>query len=206
MFLIAVTGGIASGKSVVASRLAEHGAVHIDADELARRVVEPGAPALAEIAEHFGDGVINPDGSLDRAALGSIIFANPEARDTLNGITHPAIKALARSLMDEAEAADPNAVVVYDVPLFVEARINEVYDFDLVVVVHANVETRLERLVTLRGLTLDEAKHRLNSQASDTERIAVADVIIDANGTLEYTLEQTDRLWERIAVKAQRGR
>lgn len=206
MFLIAVTGGIASGKSVVASRLAKHGAVHIDADELARRVVEPGAPALAEIAEHFGHGVIKPDGSLDRAALGAIVFTDPDARDTLNAITHPAIKKLTRSLMDEAGAADPNVVVVYDVPLFVEARINEVYDFDLVVVVHANVETRLERLVTLRGLTVDEAKHRLNSQASDTERIAIADVVIDANGTLEYTLEQTDRLWERIAVKVQRGR
>src|SRR5690554_5434233 len=112
MYLIAVTGGIASGKSVVASRLAEHGAVHIDADDLARRVVEPDTPALAAIAEHFGDGVLAPDGSLDRAALGAIVFADPDEREALNAITHPAVKRLARSLMDEAEAQNPDAVVV----------------------------------------------------------------------------------------------
>lgn len=204
MFLIAVTGGIASGKSVVSSRLAEHGAVHIDADEVARYVVEPGTPALAAIAEHFGERVIAPDGSLDRAALGAIIFADPDAREALNAITHPAVKQRARALMEAAAAADPDAVVVYDVPLFVEARIHEAYDFDLVVVVHASTETRLDRLVTLRGLTLDEAKHRLNSQASDTERIAVADVVIDANGTLDETLQQVDRLWQKISARGVR--
>lgn len=198
MQLIAVTGGIASGKSVVASRLAEHGAVHIDADELARRVVEPGMPALAAIAERFGDHLIRADGSLDRAALGAIVFSDPDAREALNAITHPEVKKLTRSLIDEAEAADPDAVVVYDVPLFVEARIGEVYDFDLVVVVHADVDTRIDRMVSLRGMTRDEAQHRVRSQADDTERLAVADVVIDTNGTLEETLEQTDRLWETI--------
>src|SRR5690606_38392275 len=196
MQLIAVTGGIASGKSVVASRLAEHGAVHIDADELARRVVEPGMPALAAIAERFGDHLIRADGSLDRAALGAIVFSDPDAREALNAITHPEVKKLTRSLIDEAEAADPDAVVVYDVPLFVEARIGEVYDFDLVVVVHADVDTRIDRMVSLRGMTRDEAQHRVRSQADDTERLAVADVVIDTNGTLEETLQQTDRLWE----------
>lgn len=198
MQLIAVTGGIASGKSVVASRLAEHGAVHVDADDLARRVVEPGMPALKAIAARFGHHLIRDDGSLDRGALGAIVFSDPDAREALNGITHPEVKKLTRSLIDAAEAADPDAVVVYDVPLFVEARIGEVYDFDLVVVVHADVDTRIDRMVNLRGMTREEAQHRVRSQADDTERLAVADVIIDANGTLDETLEQTDRLWASI--------
>lgn len=204
MYLIAVTGGIASGKSAVSARLAEHGAVHIDADDLARRVVEPGSPALQEIEQRFGGGVIRPDGTLDRAALGAIIFADPDERDALNAITHPAVKRLARRIMDEAEATDPDVVIVYDVPLFIEARISEAYDFDLVVVVHANVATRIDRMVNLRGLTPEEAKHRVNSQASDTQRLAIADVIIDANGTLAETIEQTDRLWESISQRRTR--
>lgn len=204
MYLIAVTGGIASGKSAVSARLAEHGAVHIDADDLARRVVEPGTPALQEIEQRFGGGVIRPDGTLDRAALGAIIFADPDERDALNAITHPAVKRLARRIMDEAEATDPDVVIVYDVPLFIEARISEAYDFDLVVVVHANVATRIDRMVNLRGLTPEEAKHRVNAQASDTQRLAIADVIIDANGTLAETIEQTDRLWESISQRRTR--
>lgn len=201
MYLVAVTGGIASGKSVVAARLAEHGAVHVDADELARRAVEPGTPALQRIRDAFGADVITADGTLDRARLGAIVFADPEKRSALNAITHPAVKALARELFDAAERENPDAVVVYDVPLFVEARIGEVHDFDLVVVVHASVATRLDRLVSLRGLTPDEAKHRINSQADDTERLAVADVVIDANGTLDETLGQADRLWRSIAAR-----
>lgn len=202
MYLVAVTGGIASGKSVVASRLAEHGAVHIDADDLARRVVEPGTPALAAIAQHFGSDVINADGSLNRAALGAIIFEDPDAREALNAITHPAVKQLARRLMRNASDADPHAVIVYDVPLLVEARINKTYDFDLIVVVHASAATRIERMVSLRGLSREEAQHRLNSQADDSERLAIADVVIDSDGTLDFTLEQTDQLWKSISERA----
>lgn len=202
MYLVAVTGGIASGKSVVASRLAEHGAVHIDADDLARRVVEPGTPALAAIAKHFGSDVINADGSLNRAALGAIIFEDPDAREALNAITHPAVKQLARRLMRNASDADPHAVIVYDVPLLVEARINKTYDFDLIVVVHASAATRIERMVSLRGLSREEAQHRLNSQADDSERLAIADVVIDSDGTLDFTLEQTDQLWKSISERA----
>lgn len=201
MYLIAVTGGIASGKSVVASRLAELGAVHIDADDLARRVVEPGTPALAAIAEHFGPEVINDDGSLNRAALGAVIFEDPDRREALNSITHPAVKQLARRLMDEAGEADPDAVVVYDVPLLVEARIHEVYDFDLIVVVQASVATRIERMVSLRGLTREEAVHRVNSQADDAERLAIADVVIDSEGSLDETITQTDQLWRSIQAR-----
>jgi dephospho-CoA kinase len=200
--VIGLTGGIASGKSVVARRLAEHGAVHIDADELAREVVEPGQPALAEIAREFGADVLDADGRLDRAALASIIFVDPERRAVLNAITHPAVKQRARELMDEAEARDPDAVVVYDVPLLVEAQVDADHAFDLVVVVNASTETRIRRLVELRGLSRDEAVHRLNSQVSDTERLAIADIVIDSDGTIEETLQQADSLWKSIARTA----
>lgn len=202
MYLIGLTGGIASGKSSVARRLTEHGAIHIDADELARRVVEPGQPALRAIADAFGPSVIQADGSLDRDALAGLIFVDPEQRAILNGITHPAIKELVSVLMSEASERNPNAVVVYDVPLLVEARVNDVYDFDLIVVVNANAETRLRRMVELRGLTREEALHRMNSQVGDAERLAIADVVIDANGTLEETLQQADALWESVAAAA----
>jgi dephospho-CoA kinase len=199
VYLIGLTGGIASGKTVVAQRLAEHGAVHIDADALARRVVESGTPGLAAIAERFGPGVIAADGSLDRPALGAIIFSDPNARIALNGITHPAIKELSQRLFAEAERRDPNAIVVYDVPLLVEAsRDGDYHRFDLVVVVNASTETRVRRLMELRGLSREEAVHRLNSQSTDTERLAIADVVIDSNGTLEETLLQTDALWESL--------
>jgi dephospho-CoA kinase len=199
MQLIGLTGGIASGKSVVASRLAEHGAVVVDADRIAREVVEPGTPALARIADEFGDGVIAPDGSLDRAALGALVFSSPEKRAVLNAITHPAVGERSHELFEAAGAADPNAIVVYDVPLLVEtARTDE---FDLVVVVNASTDTRVERMTQLRGMTRDEALHRVNSQATDTERLAVADVVIDSNGTLDETRAQADALWERLSAR-----
>ena len=194
MYLIGLTGGIASGKSLVSSRLAELGARIVDADLLAREVVEPGTPGLAAIAERFGPGVIASDGSLDRPALGAIIFSDPEAREALNGITHPAVWRRARELF---EAAGEHDVVVYDVPLLVEGSKGRQLDFDLIVVVDAALETRLHRLMELRGLTHDEAQHRLNSQATDAERLAIADVVIDNNGTVEQTLAQVDSLWAK---------
>lgn len=202
MYLIGLTGGIASGKSVVGHRLAELGAVHIDADQVAREVVEPGTPALAEIAKRFGPGVIAPDGSLNRPALGALIFADDEKRLALNAITHPAIWRRTTERIAAAEAADPQAVVVYDVPLLVEASTDRPMAFDLIVVVHADQETRIARMVELRGMTREEASHRLNSQATDAERLAVADVVIDSNGTLERTLEQADELWAMAKASA----
>lgn len=199
MYLIGLTGGIASGKSVVAARLAEHGARVVDADLLAREVVEPGTPALARIREVFGDAVIAADGSLDRPALGALVFTDPQARARLNAITHPAIWALAKERFAEAGATD---VVVYDVPLLVEAAADRPIAFDLVVVVHASLQTRIQRLVELRGLTRAEATHRLNSQASDTERLAIADVVIDAEGALDDTLRQADELWAMASAAA----
>jgi dephospho-CoA kinase len=205
MYLIGLTGGIASGKSAVASRLAENGAVVVDADRLAREVVEPGTPGLAAIAERFGPGVIAPDGGLDRPALGAIIFSDPEERLALNAITHPAVWRRARELFRAAEDADPHAIVVYDVPLLAEAAADRPITFDLVVVVDATSATRLQRLVSLRGLTPEEAQHRINSQASDAERLAMADVVIDSNGSLQQTLDQADALYERVRGTVQRN-
>ncbi len=203
MYLIGLTGGIASGKSVVGARLAQLGAVHIDADQLARQAVEPGTAALAAIAAKFGSQILGTDGTLDRAALGRIVFHDIGKRGELNDIVHPAVRRLTRRLIQQAEAADPDAVVVYDVPLLVEAAGDDLV-FDLVVVVHADAETRIRRMVELRGLSRDEALHRLNSQATDTERLAVADVVIDSGGTIQQTIAQADELWARVRAKRTR--
>jgi len=203
VYLIGLTGGIASGKSVVAQRLEEHGAIRIDADQLAREVVEPGTSALAAIAERFGPSVIRSDGSLDRAALGSIVFSDERARLDLNGITHPAVGALGKKRMADAAAADPHAIVVYDVPLLVEASAQaDYYRFDLIVVVDAAPETRIERMVELRGMSREDAARRINSQSSAEERLAIADVVIDSDGSLDETLRQADELWETVRLRA----
>lgn len=196
VYLIGLTGGIASGKSTVARRLVRHGAVHIDADDLAREVVRPGTSGLAKIAAAFGDAVLLPDGSLNRAALGAVVFSAPEALDRLNAIVHPEVRALSNTLIRKAETDDPNAIVVYDVPLLVEAGVD--HPFDLVVVTQADEMTRVRRMVELRAMDADEAERRIRSQASDTERARIADVVIDTGGTLEQTLEQVDVLWDQV--------
>jgi dephospho-CoA kinase len=197
MRVIGLTGGIAAGKTLVADRLAELGAVRIDADRLAREVVEPGTPALAEIRRRFGDAVITADGALDRPALGAVVFQDPDARRDLEAITHPAVRALSARRMAEAGAADPDAVVVYDIPLLVES--GRVDEFDRIVVVHAPREERIRRLVELRGMSADEAERRIASQAADEDRLAVADDVIDSGVSVASTLAQTDRLWANLA-------
>lgn len=199
MYLIGLTGGIASGKSTVARRLYEHGAVHLDADQLARRVVEPGTPALAAIVAEFGPGVLRPDGSLDRAKLGGVVFDDEAARAKLNAIVHPAVRELAAKLIAKAEAHDPDAVVVYDVPLLVEARVD--HPFDLVVVTDAPRRTQVKRLVEQRGLDPLQAEARVDAQASRDERLKIADVVIDTDGSLGHTMSQADALWSRIAAE-----
>lgn len=196
MPLIALTGGIAAGKSTVAQRLAERGAVIVDADRIVREVQEPGTPVTAAIAAAFGDAVLHPDGALDRAALGSVVFHDPAALARLNAIVHPAVKAESQRRFDAAFRADPAAVVVYDVPLLVEARTAD--PWDRIVVAHAPAAVRAERLVALRGLSPAEAAGRIASQASDEERLAVADEIVDTTGTMADTLAQVDALWERL--------
>jgi dephospho-CoA kinase len=202
VYVIALTGGIAAGKSTVARRFAEHGAVVIDADRLAREAVEPGTPGLAAIQERFGASVIDADGRLDRAALGAIVFADEAARLDLNGITHPAVAELLKERLAETARTDPQAVVVYDVPLLAESGGRRGGLFEFVVVVEAPAAERIQRLVELRGLAQDEAERRVRSQASDTERRALADVVIDAGGTLDETLQQTDQAWVRIRAAA----
>ena len=200
MYLIGLTGGIASGKSVVARRLAEHGAIVVDADQLAREVVEPGTPALAAIVQHFGAEVILTDGTLDRAALGAIIFSDPTKRAALNAITHPAVWAASRMRFTAAATSNPQAVVVYDVPLLAEG--SRAAEFDLVVVVQASASVRIARMAEFRGMSPAEATRRIGSQASDVERLAIADVVVDSNGTLEQTLAQADALWVRAKASA----
>ena len=195
--LVALTGGIASGKSTVARRFAELGAVVVDADAVAREVVEPGTPALAEIARVFGNGVIAADGSLDRAALGAIVFADADARSALNAITHPAVGERSRELFLAARAADPDAVLVYDVPLLIDGHGgSRAAEFDRVIVVTAEPEERVRRLVEYRGMDRAEAERRIASQAPESERLAIADDVFDANGTRDETLAQADALWD----------
>ena len=197
MPLIALTGGIASGKSTIARRLAEHGAVIVDADQIVRDVQSPGSPVLERIAEAFGTAVIAPDGSLDRAALGAKVFGHAGLLARLNAIVHPAVREESQRRFDAALADDAEAVVVYDVPLLVEARVDD--PWDLIVVAHAPAALRRQRLVDLRGMDESAAQDRIDAQVSDDRRLAIADVVIDTSDTLERTLEQTDALWERIS-------
>jgi dephospho-CoA kinase len=191
---IGLTGGIGSGKSTVSALLAARGAVIVDADRIAREVVEPGTPGLARIVEAFGEPVLAADGSLDRAALAAVVFADPEARRQLDGIVHPLVRARAAEL---AAAAPPGAVVVNDVPLLVET--GQASSYDLVLVVEADPATRVSRLVQ-RGLTAEDARSRMAVQASDEQRRVVADVVLDNSGTAEQLAEQVDRFWaERVA-------
>ena len=202
MYLIGLTGGIASGKSTVARRLVEHGAVHIDADELARRVVQPGKPALAAIVDEFGQEILKHDGTLDRQKLAEIVFHDDAARERLNAIVHPAVRELTSRLLEKIEGEDPDAVVVYDVPLLVEAAVD--HPFDLIVVTSAPKRTQVKRLVEERGLDPNQAQARVDAQVDNTERVAVADVVIDTDGSMAHTMSQVDALWHRI--KQERAR
>lgn len=207
MPLVALTGGIASGKSTIARRLSELGAVVVDADQIVRDVQQPGSPVLAAIAAEFGDDVVQPDGALDRAALGRKVFGDDAAVKRLNAIVHPAVRAESARRFGEAFAADPDAVVVYDVPLLVEARVDDPWQY--IVVAHAPAEVRLRRLVELRGMSEADAAARLASQVNDAARLAIADTVIDTDGSLDDTVRQVDELWgslaERIVTRRRRG-
>jgi dephospho-CoA kinase len=196
MPLVALTGGIASGKSTIARRLAAHGAAVVDADQVVRDVQQPGSPVLEEIAVEFGDDVLRTDGSLDRAKLAARVFGDPEAVARLNAIVHPAVRAESQRRFDEAFVSDPAAVVVYDVPLLAEARLDD--PWDLIVVAHAPAEVRRHRLMELRGLSESEATARIASQVSDDDRLRLADVVLETAGELGDTMAQADRLWDEL--------
>ena len=191
MLRVGLSGGIGSGKSTVAQRLSERGAVVIDSDRLAREVVAPGSEGLAAIADRFGDGVLEEDGSLNRAALGAIVFADEGARRDLEQLTHPRIAARTAELV---AAAPPDAVVVHDVPLLVEKHLGAGYH--LVVVVGADERTRLRRLMEGRGMTEDDVRSRMAAQATDEQRHAAADVWLDNAGSRDDLRCAVDELWE----------
>jgi dephospho-CoA kinase len=193
--MVGLTGGIGAGKSAVANRLATLGAVVIDADRLAREAVSAGSEGLAEVVAAFGPEVLAADGALDRPALASRVFGDDAARRRLEEIIHPRVRARTAELV---AGAPPDAVVVNDVPLLVEAGLAGAYE--LVIVVLADEETRVARLVRDRGMTPDEAAARIRAQAGDEQRRAVADVVIVNDGTVEDLYKQVDAVWrERLA-------
>ncbi|WP_328957261.1 dephospho-CoA kinase [Kitasatospora purpeofusca] len=196
MLKIGLTGGIGAGKSEVSRLFAAHGAVIVDSDVIAREVVAPGTPGLAAVAAEFGPGVLAADGSLDRPALGAVVFADPARLKALNAIVHPLVRA--RSAELEAAAA-PDAVVVHDVPLLAENGLGPLYD--LVVVVDAADEVRIDRLVRLRGMTEDEARARMAAQASRADRLAIADLVIDNSGPLAELAPRVAEAWERLTTR-----
>jgi dephospho-CoA kinase len=193
MVRVGLTGGIASGKSAVAAELAARGAIIIDADVLAREVVEPGTPALAAIIDRFGPQLLS-DGQLDRARLAQIVFADPLARRDLERIVHPAVRARAADL---ERAAGRAAVVVHVIPLLVETGQQE--DFDLVVTVDVDHETQIKRLIARNGYTRAEAESRIAAQASREDRRIAADVVLDNTGSVAQLKEQIDALWAELS-------
>ncbi|UUN26262.1 dephospho-CoA kinase [Streptomyces sp. FIT100] len=197
MLKVGLTGGIGAGKSEVSRLFVSYGAVLIDADRIAREVVEPGTPGLAAVVEAFGSEILAADGTLDRPKLGSIVFADEARRAELNAIVHPLVGA--RSAELEA-AARPDAVVVHDVPLLAENGLAALYD--LVVVVDASPETQLDRLVRLRGMSESDARARMAAQVTREERRAVADLVIDNDGPLELLEPQVREVWAILEERA----
>lgn len=191
---VALTGGIGSGKSSVADRLRAHGAVVVDADAVAREVVAPGSPGLAEVVAEFGPGVLRQDGSLDRAALAAIVFADDGRRRALEAITHPLIAARSAELI---AAAPPGSIIVYDMPLLVEQGPEALRSWDAIVVVDAPDDLRMRRVVA-RGMSADDAVARMAAQAPREERLAVADYVVDNGASLEDLDAEVDRLWARL--------
>jgi dephospho-CoA kinase len=194
---VGLTGGIASGKSTVADELARRGALVIDADRLAREVVEPGTPELAKVVERFPGAVV--DGRLDRAKLAAVVFVNPQARRDLERLIHPAVRKRAAEL---EQSAPPGSVVVHVIPLLVET--GQESDFDLCVVVDVDHETQLSRLLARDGMMRAEAEARIGAQATREQRLAAADMVIDNSGSVTQLREQIDDLWSVLLTAESR--
>ncbi|MGC5012847.1 dephospho-CoA kinase [Streptosporangium sp. DT93] len=197
MFKVGLTGGIGSGKSEVSKRLAARGAMVIDADKIAREVVEPGTSGLARVVGVFGSGILREDGSLDREKLGSIVFADSEKLASLNAIVHPLVGARIAELQEKAPTG---GIVVYDVPLLAENGLAGMYE--IVVVVDAPDEVRLTRLLDLRGMTEQDARARIAAQATREERLKIADIVVRNDGTLEELEARMDDLWSDLTTRA----
>jgi dephospho-CoA kinase len=193
MYLVGLTGGIAAGKSTVAARWVEHRAIEVDADLLARQVVEPGTIGLSRIREEFGEQVIAEDGSLDRAKLGQLVFADSQALERLNAIVHPLVQKRSQELFD---AAPEDAIVIYNVPLLVEAGRDA--EFDYVVTVEAPEDKQIERMVKQRGMSPEHAVARIRAQATPIERANVADRILNSNQSLDLLIKDADALYREI--------
>ncbi|GHH94291.1 dephospho-CoA kinase [Streptomyces capillispiralis] len=201
MLTVGLTGGIGAGKSEVSRLLVECGAVLIDADRIAREVVEPGTPGLAAVVDAFGEEVLAADGRLDRPKLGSIVFADPERLAVLNAIVHPLVGARSREL-EQAAAAD--AVVVHDVPLLTENGLAPLYD--LVIVVDASPETQLDRLVGRRGMSEEDARARMAAQATREQRREIADIVIDNDVPLDELERRVKDVWAELVRRARTPR
>ena len=197
--MVGLTGGIGSGKSTVAGLLAQRGAVVIDADAIAREVVEPGRPALAALVERFGAEILLPDGHLDRPELAARAFVTEETKKELEAITHPAIAA---EFLQRIADAPEGAIVVHDVPLLVESKRG--YDYQAVIVVVAPLEVRLARLEA-RGVPRADAERRVALQASDEERVKVATCVVDNSGDLAALERQVDEIWPALLERASRA-
>lgn len=194
---IGLTGGIGSGKSTVARMLQQRGAVLIDADAISRQLMEPGQQVLAETVRIFGPGILTPSGELDRPALAQLVFSDPEARQKLNSLVHPAVRTeAARQRQAALEQGEQGLVIVEDIPLLVET--GQASDFDGVLVVQTDLPVRLERLVRQRGMDEADALARIRAQASDQQRQAVASWLIDNSGSPEKTEQQVQVLWEEL--------
>lgn len=200
MLKVGLTGGIGAGKSEVSRLLASYGAVLIDADLIAREVVEPGTEGLAAVVAEFGRDVLREDGTLDRPKLGAVVFADPDRLKALNAIVHPLVGRRSQEL---ESSAGPDAVVVHDVPLLAENGLAPLYD--LVVVVDASPQTQLDRLVRLRGMPERDARARMSAQATREARLAIADHVIDNDGPLEALEPQVRKVWDELRERASSG-
>ena len=195
MLRVGLTGGIGSGKSEVTRLLAAKGAAVVDADLIAREVVEPGTPGLQRVAEEFGPEVLRPDGTLDRPKLGSLVFADPARLQRLNAIVHPLIGQRTAELIAQAEASGAE-VLVHDVPLLVESGLATAYE--VVVVVAADPATQRQRLTRSRGMTEQEAQQRIDAQAPLADKLAAATHVLTNDGSLQDLADQVDRLWDEL--------
>ncbi len=197
MYLVGLTGGIAAGKTSVAKRWVELGGLEIDADVLARRALDPGTPGLAKVLEQFGSDLLLADGNLDRQKLAEVVFNAPEKRKKLEEIVHPIVRELAAQALADAPEG---SILIYTVPLLVEASVD--LPFDFVVTVEAPVDKQVERMVKTRGMTAQQASARIAAQASAAERANRADVILNSNQSIGRLLDDAETLWNEIERKA----